>query len=87
MNKVTIELRSAKKRYYYSSKITDQNWQKRNPKQVLKTINNLLGSQSKQTTVNELDIEEILTNPVILKILQKSSMIIFQIKHWSKIGY
>ena len=37
--------------------------QKHNPKQVWKTINNLLGKQNKQTVVNELDIEgKILTN-------------------------
>ena len=59
-NKVNIELRNAKKDYY-SLKIAGQ---KHNPKQVWKTVNNLLGKQNKQTVVNELDIEgEILTNP------------------------
>ena len=38
--------------------------QKHNPKQVWKTINNLLGKQKKQTVVNEVNIEgEILANP------------------------
>ena len=58
-NKVNTELRNAKKDYY-SSKIASQ---KQNPKQVSKTINNLLGRQCKQTVVNQLDIEsETLTN-------------------------
>ena len=57
---MNIELRNAKKDYY-SLKIAGQ---KHNPKQVWKTINNLLGKQNKQTVVNKLDIEgEILTNP------------------------
>ena len=57
---MNIELRNAKKDYY-SLKIAGQ---KHKPKQVWKTINNLLVKQNKQTVVNELDIEgEILTNP------------------------
>ena len=47
-NQVNIELRKAK-RNYYSTKIANQ---KCNPKKAWKSINNLLGKQTKQTVVN-----------------------------------
>ena len=59
-NKVNIELRNSKKDYY-STKIAGD---RSNPKEAWKTINNLLGRQSKSTTVNELKLNESsLTNP------------------------
>ena len=58
-NKVNIQLRNAKKDYY-STKISGQ---KCNPKEAWKTINNILGRQSKPTVVNELKLgEKRLTN-------------------------
>ena len=53
-NKVNIELRNAK-RDYYSSKIADQKF---NPKKAWKSINSLLGRQSKPTVINELRVGE-----------------------------
>ena len=53
-NKVNIQLRNAKKNYY-STKISDQ---KCNPKEALKTINDILGRQRKPTVVNELKLGE-----------------------------
>lgn len=47
---MNIELRNVKKDCY-TLKIAGQ---KHNPKEVWKTINNLLGKQNKQTAVNEL---------------------------------
>ena len=59
-NQVNIELRNAKQNYY-STKIAGQ---KHNPKKAWKSINNLLGKQTKQTVVNELSIgENILNDP------------------------
>ena len=59
-NRVNIELRNAKKDYYFT-KIADD---KSNPKQAWKTINSLLGRQNKPTIVNELKLgENSLTNP------------------------
>ena len=59
-NKVNIKLRNSKKDYY-STKIAGD---RSNPKEAWKTINNLLGRQSKSTTVNELKLNESsLTNP------------------------
>ncbi|CAB3998795.1 Hypothetical predicted protein [Paramuricea clavata] len=58
-NKVNIQLKNAKKDYY-STKIAGQ---KHNPKEAWKTINNILGRQSKPTVANELKVgENILTN-------------------------
>ena len=58
-NKLNIQLRNSKKDYY-STKIFDQ---KCNPKEAWKTINNILGRQSKPTVVNELKLgENSLTN-------------------------
>ena len=57
---MNIELRNAKKDYY-SSKIAGQ---KCDPKNAWKTINNLLGRQSKPTVVNELKLgDNSLTSP------------------------
>ena len=57
---MNIELRNAKQNYY-STKIAGQ---KCNPKKAWKSINNLLGKQTKHTVVNELNIgENILNNP------------------------
>ena len=57
---MNIELRNAKKDYY-SSKIAGQ---KCDPKNAWKTINNLLGRQSKPTVVNELKLgDNSLTGP------------------------
>ena len=49
-NKVNIELRNAKKDYYFS-KIADQKF---NPKKAWKSINSLLGRQNKPTVINQL---------------------------------
>ena len=58
-NKLNIQLRNSKKDYY-STKIFDK---KCNPKEAWKTINNILGRQSKPTVVNELKLgENSLTN-------------------------
>ena len=60
MNQVNIELRNAK-RIYYCTRITGQN---SNPKEAWKSINQILGRQTKQMTVNELNIgENILSDP------------------------
>ena len=57
---MNIELRNAKQNYY-STRIAGQ---KCNPKKAWKSINNLLGKQTKQTVVNELNMgENILNNP------------------------
>ena len=53
-NQINIELRNAKQNYY-STKIAGQ---KCNPKKAWKSINNLLGKQTKQTVVNELNMGE-----------------------------
>ena len=53
-NQINIELRNAKQNYY-STKITGQ---KCNPKIAWKSINNLLGKQTKQTVVNKLNMGE-----------------------------
>ena len=53
-NKVNIEVRNSKKNYC-STKIAGDRY---NPKEARKTINNLLGRQSKSTTVNELKLDE-----------------------------
>ena len=59
-NQVNIKLRNAKQNYY-STKIAGQ---KCNPKEAWKTINNLLGKKTKQTIVNELDMNKnILQDP------------------------
>ena len=53
-NEVNIKLRNAK-RNYYSTKIDGQKFV---PKRAWKSINNLLGKQSKPTLVNELNLDE-----------------------------
>ena len=53
-NQINIELRNAKQNYYYT-KIAGQ---KCNPKKAWKSINNLLGKETKQTVVNELNMGE-----------------------------
>ena len=54
-NEVNIKLRNAKQNYY-STKIA--HGQKCNPKEAWKKINNLLGKKTKQTIVNELDMNK-----------------------------
>ena len=53
-NEVNIKLRNAKSNYY-STKIAGQKF---DPKRAWKSINNLLGKQSKPTLVNELNLNE-----------------------------
>ena len=57
-NETNKQLRQAKKDYY-SNKITSE---RQNPKSVWKTINNLLGKQSKHSKVNELNKNNKKTN-------------------------
>ena len=57
-NQVNIGLRNAKQNYY-STKIAGQ---KGDPKKAWKSINNLLGKQTKQTVVNELNMGKTILN-------------------------
>ena len=59
-NQVNIELRNAKQNYYSTSTAS----QKRDPKKAWKSLNDLVGKQTKQTVENELNMgENILNDP------------------------